>query len=140
MCLLTLHTEPYLTLTFDDENQWLYAEWQEIQNSQTVQAGCQLILHYLQERKCHKLLNDNTCVQGAWSPVIEWVSDDYFSRLAAIGVTNLAWIHSANCFSRYTTDYVLQQVNRPVTAAFNDLPGAYSWLQHSSTFSYLKAS
>ena len=140
MSLLSVHTEPYLVLSFDYDNKWLYADWQESQNPQTVQAGCQLILYHLQQARCCKLLNDNTTVKGTWSTVAEWVNNDFFWQLANAGVTQLAWIHSANCFSRYTADYVLQQVNSPLTAAFNDLPAACVWLQHSQATKYLRAS
>ncbi|WP_324675195.1 hypothetical protein [Hymenobacter sp. GOD-10R] len=140
MCLLSLHTEPYLTLALDCDNKWLYADWQAVQTPQTVEAGCQLILRYTQEEKCCKLLNDSTSVQGTWSVVTEWVNNGYFDKLAMVGVRKLAWVHSENCFSRYTTDYVLQQVSNPVAAAFNDLPGAYIWLQQSQIASYLRAS
>jgi hypothetical protein len=140
MSILAVHTDPYLILSFDYDNQWLYADWQESQNPQTVQAGCQLILYHLQQAGFCKLLNDNTAVKGTWSAVTEWVNNDFFWQLSMAGVKQLAWIHSANCFSRYTTDYVLQQVNSPLTAAFNDLPAGCIWLQHKQVSTYLRAS
>ncbi|OUJ75754.1 hypothetical protein BXP70_00125 [Hymenobacter crusticola] len=129
-----------MTLSLDCDNNWLYAEWQEVQTPQTVEAGCQLILRYIQQEKCCKLLNDNTCVLGAWSVVNQWVNNRFFDNLAMAGVRKLAWVHSANCFSRYTTDCILQQVNSLVTASFNDLPGAFLWLQQSQMASYMRAS
>jgi len=140
MCLLTIHTEPYLSLFFDQANKWLYAEWQEHQNLETVHEGCQLLLQTIQEKKCYKLLNDTTRVVGMWSAATELIKNDFFQQMGALGVSYIAWVHSSNCISRYTTDWLLQQVNSPVTTTFEDLPAAYSWLQHCEAFCFLDKS
>ena len=140
MCLRLLHTESYLTLSYDYVNKWLYADWQEQQELSAVQAGCELLLHYLQDKECHKLLNDNSRVLGSWTTATEWVKLDSFQQLATAGVAYIAWVHSPNCFSRYTADFLLQQVNSPTVATFDDLPAAYAWLQHCDTYRCLNAS
>ena len=140
MCLRSLHTVSYLTLSYDYVNNWLYADWQEQQSPATVQAGSELLLQYLKDKECHKILNDNTRVLGSWTPATEWIRLNLFEQLAKAGVVYTAWVHSPNCFSRYTADLILQQVDSPTVVTFNDLPAAYIWLQHCDTYCCLNAS
>ncbi|WP_188811033.1 hypothetical protein [Hymenobacter cavernae] len=140
MCLRSLHTASYLTVSYDYVNKWLYADWQEQQSPATVQAGSELLLQCLKDKECHKLLTDNTRVLGSLTAASEWVKLNLFQQLADIGVAYIAWVHSSNCYSRYTADFILQQVDSPIVAAFNDLPAAYAWLQHCDTYRCLNAS
>ena len=51
-----------IAISFDPDNQWLYAEWKGPQDVQSVQTGAMEMLRLLRETGGHKVLNDNRLV------------------------------------------------------------------------------
>ena len=50
------YSHPKVTIYWDDSNQWIYAEWQDIPSTQEVQQGSGAILKLLKESKRRKCL------------------------------------------------------------------------------------
>lgn len=103
-----LHRDTFITIQYDDTLLCIYADWIGYQTKQTVQEGCELILELMVEKGCHKVLNDNTHVDGIWSAASEWVGADWFPRMRQNGMKAFAWVYSPSAFSRLSADKSLR--------------------------------
>ena len=130
MALQTLLKEPHITIVYDHEHEWLYANWLGNQNLTTVQTGALAMLRLIKEYRCRKVLNDNTYVTSMWSEAAEWGGKDWFPAMMAAGLEYFAWVYSPNTYSRLSTDLTLQfTAGVPVVATFDDLATATAWLE-----------
>ncbi|SNC76013.1 hypothetical protein SAMN06265337_3168 [Hymenobacter gelipurpurascens] len=129
MALRVLHQEPYITISYDYVNEWLYAEWIGDQNLESVQTGCLMMLQYLKSERCHKVLNDNRLVTSMWADAAEWGGYFWFPAMAEGGLEYFAWVYSPNIYSRLSTDLTLQHTTRPVILTFDNIETASSWLK-----------
>ena len=125
-----LFRETYIEISFNQEAQWIYADWRGFQTVASVKAGCEKILQALQLKSCTKVLNDNTHVQGIWSGASEWVAVDWFPRMRTAGMACFAWVYSPSVFSQLSTDKTLNHTNEGFVKTFYDLKQATSWLQN----------
>ena len=128
MKLLT--DDPHLSLYFDEERQWLYANWKGDQNYETVQDGGLKILQQVAHTRTRKILNDNREVSSAWSDAANEGGQVWFPALAAAGVEYFAWVYSKHAFSRLSADIALGYVQEgPEIAVFDNIEDAESWLE-----------
>ncbi|KUG09963.1 hypothetical protein [Solirubrum puertoriconensis] len=148
----SLHESPGITISHDKQNCWLYMQWLGNQNAESIREGCLLLLHYLHETKCVKLLNDDTHVTIAAQPSgtalnwqaeevplegsAAWVGSSFYTMLADAGLQYIAWVNAPSVLNRRTADLALAvsetvqlSDNRPLVATFDDLASAYEWLQ-----------
>ncbi|OGX87455.1 hypothetical protein BEN47_10450 [Hymenobacter lapidarius] len=129
MLLQTLLETPYVTISYDHQNEWLFADWRGNQDMKSVQHGAMELLRLLPLHRCRKVLNDNTLVTSMWSEAAEWAGTECFPAMAAIGLEYFAWVYSPNLYSRLSTDLTLQfTAASPVVATFDDIETAKAWL------------
>lgn len=129
MALRLLHETSYLTISYDYQNEWLYANWTGDQSLESVQAGCLSILDHLRTERCAKVLNDNTEVTSMWSDASEWVGATWFPLMAEAGLEYFAWVYSPNVYSRLSADLSLKHTTRPIVLAFDNQELAANWLR-----------
>ncbi|GAB2777295.1 hypothetical protein HNQ93_001826 [Hymenobacter luteus] len=131
MALRLLHQDPTITISYDYQRDWLYANWTGDQSLESVQAGCLRLLEHLQFERCTKLLNDNTEVTSMWSDASGWVGATWFPMMADAGLEYFAWVYSPNVYSRLSADLSMQQQlgTRPIVLAFDNQELASNWLQ-----------
>jgi PAS domain S-box-containing protein len=91
--------EENYTISYNEAEGYLYADWLGFQNIETVQSGCMAILEALKEYSATKLINDNTNVLGSWSESLEWVAEIWFPMMKEAGLRYLAWIYSPATYS-----------------------------------------
>lgn len=128
MALHTLSRTPYLTISYDTMNSWLYADWQGEIDLTTVRMGNQSMLKALKALPCRKLLNDDTNVRQILD-MQDWYLDDMVRPLAQAGLRYIAWILSPNFRYDNTLITTIQLEQQPMTMCFDDLTAAYEWLQ-----------
>ena len=129
MSLQTLLESPHLTISYDHQHGWLYADWHGNQDMNSVQNGATELLRLMKEHHCHKILNDNTLVTSMWSEAAEWGGTEWFPAMEASGLQYFAWVYSTNVYSRLSTDLTLQfKPGSPVVATFDDFDTAKAWL------------
>ncbi len=123
---------PYITISFDHLENWLYANWKGPQDLQSVQTGALEMLRLLQEERAHKVLNDNRLVTTIWSDAAEWGGTIWFPQMAAAGLQYFAWVYSPNAYSRLSTDLTLQHTadSGPIVATFDNIETAGNWLRN----------
>lgn len=129
MLLRPLLQSPTIEISFDHQNDWLYAEWIGDQNLETVQQGCLQMLDYMKAERSHKVLNDNRLVTSMWSDAAEWGGHVWFPSMTDAGLEYFAWVYSPNVFSRLSTDLTLQHTTRPVVLPFDSMDTAQAWLK-----------
>ncbi|MBX0290679.1 hypothetical protein K3G63_09535 [Hymenobacter sp. HSC-4F20] len=131
MALRVLHQDSTLTISYDYQHEWLYANWTGDQSLESVQTGCLRLLDHLRFERCTKVLNDNTEVTSMWSDASEWVGATWFPLLAEAGLEYFAWVYSPNVYSRLSADLSMQQqpTTRPIVLAFDSQELATNWLQ-----------
>ena len=123
---------PSISISFDFQENWLYAEWKGEQNMESVQWGALEMLRLLKQEHCHKVLNDNRLVTSIWSDASEWGGKIWFPQMAAAGLHYFAWIYSPNAYSRLSTDLTLQYTPEtgPIVATFDSIETARNWLRN----------
>jgi hypothetical protein len=129
MALRPLFQDSVISIAYDSENHWLYADWQAEQDTFTVQAGALKLLELLRQERCHKVLNDNRRVETIWSDASEWGGRVWFPLMAEAGLEYFAWVYSPNVYSRLSTDLTLQHTSQPVVMTFDNLDTASAWLR-----------
>jgi hypothetical protein len=131
MHLQPLVTLPSLHLSIDSAQRWLYAEWRGEQTEETIRQGCELVLHYLEQQQCSKILNDNSTATGDWSAMAKWLATHFLPQAAERGLQYVASVYASGITSRYSTalalDYFRQDA--PWALAFDDLALACTWLE-----------
>lgn len=125
-----LYRESYIVIELNHQDDWIYVNWRGYVNFETVTAGCEKILHCMEEHQCFKILNDNTNVEGIWSGASKWVGQDWLPRMNAAGMQCFAWVYSPSTLSRLSTDKSLRyaQENNCIST-FDSKEEAEEWLR-----------
>jgi len=127
--VISAYHDTGITVSYDDDGKYLYANWRGFQNFQTVKRGCTKIIEGLIEYHCPLLLNDNLKVMGTWADAVQWVIKECFPMLEKAGLTHLAWIYSPSTFSRIAADHTIKNISGPITIkTFANKKDAVEWL------------
>lgn len=127
-CMELLYNTPSLAISYDSLHHWLFVEWKGQHDAQSAQTGGKLVLHYLQQRPCHKMLNDNSLVTSNWEEGARWVGSEYYAELAEQGIHFVAWVCPPHWSARKSMELAMQFVTKPVVILFDDVASAYDWL------------
>jgi hypothetical protein len=134
--LQALVVTPTLCVAYDPPNQWLYAQWRGVHDTESVRAGAEAIFACLATHPCPKLLSDHSQLQGDWRPAIAPVVQRNFARLAAHGVSYVAWVCSWEYTDRVAMEQLLRQLSQPSVNLFDELASAYEWLAQRAARAY----
>jgi hypothetical protein len=129
MALRVLRELPYLSIYHDYVNDWIYADWHGGLSPETAREGGEAVLALIAAVGCRKLLNDNSRVTDMWVETHEWRAMNVFPRLHEAGLQFVAWVYSANLYSRLSVDRSLDQLSQPLTLAFEEVTVAIGWLR-----------
>lgn len=129
MTLVPLFTSEVLAAHYDQNNAWLYLEWQGPQRLEPVQAAGRRLLQYVKQLGVRKVFNDNTYITESSYELVRWIADDYLPQAGQAGVEYVAWVHSPVLDCRSYIDIMTSFLGpRPEVAVFADAASAYSWL------------
>ena len=124
-----LHHETYIQISYNATEDWVLANWTGFQTVKSVKDGCEKILQCLTDESCHKVLNDNTHVEGIWSGAAAWVGAEWFPRMSQAGLQRFAWVYSPSVFSQLSTDKALNHTKGGFVRTFYDMEEAKAWLR-----------
>ncbi|GHA58283.1 hypothetical protein [Pontibacter akesuensis] len=125
-----LYRESYIVIEHNLEDEWIYVNWRGYVNYDTVTAGCEKILFYMDAKQCFRILNDNTNVEGIWSGASRWVGENWMPRMKQAGMACFAWVYSPSTLSRLSTDKSLRYMEKDVQVeTFDDIEAARDWLK-----------
>ncbi|QJX46974.1 hypothetical protein HMJ29_08520 [Hymenobacter taeanensis] len=128
MLLRSLLDTPEITISYDADNQWLYADWKGEHDQESSQRCCMLLLDSLRQWPCHKLLNDNSSISKTTVQISVWGAW-WLEEMMRAGLQYVAWIYPRDFAARQATEATLQLIQRPVVMSFDDVATAYFWLQ-----------
>lgn len=86
------HPATRLILTYNPEDDWIFADWQGVQTAETITEGCERILAALKHYGCTKLLTQTEVLSEAWLQTGNWVAHNWFPRLGRAGCQFVAWV------------------------------------------------
>ena len=120
-----------IKIWYEAEYSWLNVEWIGSHHLYTVRQGGQRILHFLKEKQCTKILNNNYEVQGPWLDACHYLAEELLPQLVEAGMRYLAWVQSPNPYSQYSTEQTLEATSLTIKNQINtfySLPVAREWL------------
>jgi hypothetical protein len=128
MQLLPLVDSATISISYDDTNEWLYADWKGAHDQDTAQANCLQVLECLRAQACRKVLTDNTNVESTTAQLTSW-GMAWLDEMREAGLQHMAWVLPRSFAARHTTEAAVKAVSQPVVATFDDVASAYVWLQ-----------
>jgi len=81
-----------MSAEYNQENNWLYADWKGIQTVDTIKEGGLLYVDFLKQTRCPKLLNDNRHVIGPWTMAQDWIASIWTPMVIAEGLRCFAYL------------------------------------------------
>ncbi|WP_400193052.1 hypothetical protein [Hymenobacter sp. B81] len=128
MLLTPLLAAPGITISYDADNRWLYADWLGEHDQDSSQRCCLLLLEALRAHPCSRILNDNSNITRTSVQLTLWGSW-WLDEMLAAGLRHIAWVYPRDFAARQATEAVVRFIQRPVVATFDDVASAYFWLQ-----------
>jgi hypothetical protein len=129
-----LFREDFLEIFYDEEDQWLHADWRGYQTDTSVKAGVNSLIDLLAQHQAAKILNDNTRTLGIWMENAPWLVFDALPRARKAGLKAFAHVYGPSRFSRVSADaalFLLKRSNIEIRA-FEDVESAKKWLRSVS--------
>jgi hypothetical protein len=120
--------EKFLTLEFDNNNNWIYANWKGYQTVEGIKAGCNKMLEIVKTKGCEKILNDNTKVLGTFTATSEWAADYWFPQLINAGLKSFAWVYSPDVFGKFSIQKTIELSKDSPIQTFGNINEAKNWL------------
>ena len=125
----TLNSDPYLTITYDADHEWLYADWHGQVDSEDVMTGAVNLWNALRKEQCIKVLNDNTRLSGIWADAAIWGAEELLPRLSEAGCRYFAWVYSSEVYSRLSAEIIIEHTRAGIVIrTFDDFATAGNWL------------
>ncbi|MBO2009475.1 hypothetical protein [Hymenobacter negativus] len=120
----------YLTVEFDEANQWIYSNWIGALPTEKVIEGCLATIEMLQAHPCQRILNDNRAVIGSWSAANEWIAEHWTPQVLALGLQRFAHIVSPGIFGQASAAEMVTRANKQLEIRlFQDVELAKAWLR-----------
>ena len=120
----------FLTIEFDEANNWIYNNWVGVLPTEKVIQGCQATLEFLRENPSPHMLNDNREVVGSWSKANDWIAQNWMPQALSIGLKRFAHIVSPGIFGQASAAEMITRVgNQFEMRLFQDIEKAKAWLR-----------
>jgi hypothetical protein len=130
-----LYTSKSVDIEFDEQGNFMYANWKGFQTVENVKFGCEKMLEFLKQKNISRVLNDNRLVTGPWQGAAEWGAREWFPRMFAAGLTHFAWIQSTSVFSQLSAEKALSETDESWKTrgirTFDDPELAHKWVMAS---------
>ena len=127
-----LYASKTVDIEFDEQGQFIYANWKGFQTVESVKLNAQKIHDFMKEKKSTRVLNDNRLVTGPWQGAAEWVAKEWFPQMFAAGMTHFALIQSTSVFSQLSAEKTLSETDSSWKTqgirTFDDLEQGRKWV------------
>ena len=130
-----LITKTTLYISYDQQDDYVYADWQGMQSAASIRQGCEEILAFVKKSGCARVLIDNTNLAHhnldaeTWLPPVRWIVSDWFPRLYGSGCMHFAWVHSPDRVNMLFPKETLRfKIRNPNIFIFDNKEMAASWL------------
>jgi hypothetical protein len=120
-------------LLFDENNNWLRANWLGYVDPQEAYNGARMFLQSQQELRCAYLLNDNSRLQGPWLDSVEWLRTVWAPRVQELGLRYIAHVTQPRELLDEATLTPYFFVAGLQLQLFDDVASAEDWLRGQQT-------
>jgi PAS domain S-box-containing protein len=125
----TAYRDNYITINFNEAKMRMEVNWTGFQDFTSVKKGCLIMLDYLRNNKCYRIVNDNTNVLGDWADAVEWVGNEWFPMMEKAGLRYFAHIFSPSTFSAISAQKSIDIMAGIITTQyFTDVKLAEEWI------------
>jgi len=124
-----LYGDDFIEIEYDSVSNWLYVNWQNKQNYDSIVNGGEKMLQFLKEKQCSKVLNDNRLVVDEWGDATEYTEKDWFPRMVGAGLKYFAWIYSPDIFSQFTANNIAAMQESNIVRVFKNINDGKNWLK-----------
>lgn len=125
-----LYADNSIEVEYDSENNWLYANWQNVQTLGSIMNGGAQMLNHLKDKQCTKVLNDNRLVKGTWTFAADYTEKEWFPQMIGAGLKYFAWIYSKDVFSKFSIDRVKSIQSTGFIKVFSTIEEGKEWLKN----------
>ena len=120
----------FLITEFDQQNNWIYNNWQGLLTMECIQQGSYGILDIIQQSQCPYLLTDNTHLLGSWKHGNDWLEKIWIPQALAAGMTYYAHVKAPGVFGQASVeDMHLRVGSRLPLQLFDEMEDAVAWLR-----------
>lgn len=120
----------FLFTEFDQQNNWIYNDWQGLLSLDGVIRGATGILQILQHTRCPYILNDNRGVLGSWKQANEWIETEWMPQALAAGLRCHAHVVAPGVFGQASAEDMHLRVGSSFHMhLFENIEEAQAWLR-----------
>lgn len=124
------YSNEYLTISCDDQQEWMEVNWTGHQHFKSVQNGGLQMIELLKSSGLKKVLNDNREVLGNWSEASDWAGKVWFPMMIEAGLQDFAWIFSPSIFAQLAAQKSFDVSDGKANVRFfYDIEEAKRWLK-----------
>lgn len=128
-------TAPDIIISYQQQHDYIYVNWQGCHTVESLIKGCEEILTFVKKTGCTRVLNDNTHLshhalsEEMWLEPMKWIARDWFPRLYGSGCVSFAWVYSPDKVNKlFPLETLRFKIRNPNIFIFDNKELAASWL------------
>ena len=120
----------YLTLEYDQDENWVHAHWYGRQTLGTVMDGGLTHLDLLRQTHCPKLLNDHRDLVGTFTEANDWIQQVWTPLIIKEGLRSIGQVVSPDIFGQLSIEDLKFRISNQLDIyLFDNLEDAQTWLR-----------
>ena len=120
----------YLTIEYNQVEDWIHARWYGRQTLGTVMDGGLTYLDLLRQKPCSKLLNDHRDLVGTFTDANEWIQQVWTPLIIKQGLRFIGQVVSPDIFSQLSIEDLKFRISDQLDIyLFDTLETTQDWLR-----------
>lgn len=120
----------YLTVEYQQRDNWIHAHWHGRQTLSTVMDGGLTYLDMLRQNPCPKLLNDHRDLVGTFLEANDWIQQVWTPLIIAAGLRYIGQVVSPDVFGLLSMEDLQHRIGDQLQIClFDKLENAEAWLR-----------
>jgi hypothetical protein len=122
--------EPWISVRWEDENQYVHTEWKAFANSEEFRAGLMKVLDAIRENHAIRYLSDTRKIKVIVREDQKWADETWFPLVAAAGLKRFAAVTAEAGLGKLTVEEVFDHVHLKglEVSKFSSVAAARTWL------------
>ncbi|MDF7810263.1 hypothetical protein [Hymenobacter sp. YC55] len=120
----------YLTIEYDQDENWIHARWYGRQTLGTVMDGGLTYLDLLRQTPCPKLLNDHRDLVGTFTDANDWIQQVWTPLIIKEGLRSIGQVVSPDIFGQLSIEDLKFRISDQLDIyLFDNLEDTQAWLR-----------
>ncbi|KUG07704.1 hypothetical protein [Solirubrum puertoriconensis] len=120
----------FLTLQYNETEDWIHAHWYGRQTLSTVMNGGLTHLEMIRQQPCSKLLNDHRDLVGTFLEANDWIQQIWTPLIISAGLRSIGQVVAADVFGQYSNEDLQHRIGNQLDLfLFDNLAAAQAWLR-----------